>query len=83
MINLKDQALKRDQLANELDFRCQNLEEQNGMLNARNQHLILEIQGLKDQHAHLITELRNQLEVSNATLLKERDQHAAFVRQQE
>ena len=27
MINLKDEALKRDMLANELDFKCQNLEQ--------------------------------------------------------
>ena len=72
MISLKDEALKRDMLSNELDYRCQNLEEQN--INEKNKNMGLQknLHNITTSYEIKIQDLNNELENYKNSIVFER-----------
>ncbi len=83
MINLKDEALKRDMLANELDFRCQNLEQANEDLQQKYQHVQMDFQNQNAQNKAMIHDLQVELDRNNNILVTERQQKVQELAKQE
>ena len=62
MLSIKDKAMKRDMLTNELDYKCHNLEEQNTGLADENQTLRREFNQQSNENQDVMSQL--QLEVN-------------------
>ena len=64
LVNLKDRALYRDHLTQDIDFRCQNLEQENAALKDENDDLRRKTIGLEQTTSAHIRSLEEEIDDS-------------------
>ena len=83
LVNLKDRALYRDQLTSDIDFRCQNLEQENTALQDENDDLRRRTIGMEQTTSAHIRKLEQEIDDSKRENHSLKQSHAHYLRRLE